>query len=172
MKILAMWPFKKRPKTDPITFHSIVAMPEGGVRLDLGWSPTLQFVVEAMKDLLEKKEAPNYVETILTDKKTGRQWGMLVRRLDGLTPAMANAQLQTRIKELDLLIETAEEEIQARDVRMAELERENTILTTQRNEYREAISSLEVHGTRGVVDGWVCVPEVEWDQAFAPLDRH
>ena len=61
-------------------------------------------------------------------------------------------------------------EIAALRARVAELERENKILTTQRDEYRECCSTLDTQGTKGVVEGWVCVPECEWAQAFRPLN--
>lgn len=47
-------------------------------------------------------------------------------------------------------------------IRIAELERENKILISQRNRYREAISSLESHGTTAIAEEWVCVPATEW----------
>ena len=56
------------------------------------------------------------------------------------------------------------------EARVADLERENKILTTQRDEYRECCSTLDTQGTKGVVEGWVCVPECEWAQAFRPLN--
>ena len=54
--------------------------------------------------------------------------------------------------------------------RVAELERENKILTSQRDEYRECCSSLETHGTPVMV-GWISVPGCEWEQAFRPLHQ-
>ena len=55
--------------------------------------------------------------------------------------------------------------------KVEELEREKKILTAQRNEYRDAVSSLEVHGTTGIVEEWVCVPATEWWQVFDKLNQ-
>lgn len=76
-------------------------------------------------------------------------------------------------EDLDLIYKRLKEtadELQASRARVAELERENKIITKQRDEYRECVSSLEVHGTAlEVAPDWVCVPKDEWDQALAQL---
>jgi hypothetical protein len=55
--------------------------------------------------------------------------------------------------------------------RVKELGRENQIIASQRDTYRDAVSTLEVQGVTGMVEDWVCVPASEWWQVFEKLNQ-
>lgn len=79
--------------------------------------------------------------------------------------------LRARIKELEYRELMLSEQADSRINRIAELERENKIITSQRNEYRDFCCNINVQGCNGVIKGWFCVPEAWYDQAFHSLNQ-
>ena len=88
--------------------------------------------------------------------------------------------LHGRIAELERQVQEAHAElglasqtdVQARlHARVSQLERENKIIASQRDTYRDAVSTLEVQGVTGMVEDWVCVPASEWWQVFEKLNQ-
>ena len=78
-------------------------------------------------------------------------------------------QVQEAHAELGLASQT---DVQARlHARVEELGRENKIIASQRDTYRDAVSTLEVQGVTGMVEDWVCVPASEWLQVFEKLNQ-
>lgn len=70
-----------------------------------------------------------------------------------------------------VIIDAALQQSVEDSVLVEKLQRENGILTYQRNEYRDAVSSLEVHAVNSVEPGWVMIPGTEWRQVFDRLNR-
>lgn len=96
-----MWPFKNKQPDEPLTFRVIEALQEDGIRFELGPHKALQWLAGQMKDLLEEKHAPNYVELVFRDQKTGQHWALLCRRANGLTPGQVASLAKARVKELE-----------------------------------------------------------------------
>jgi hypothetical protein len=83
----------------------------------------------------------------------------------------ADLVLSKAADELDRLRAEVERQRNAKQAALTEgdaLAAQNAALRAEVEALRDRLDTVEVQGSRTVVQGWVCIPEVEWDAVMTP----